>query len=397
LREAGLTLAIVSGALLAGCGAAGKGLDLPKGYVAVTADGWALSLLRYAPANPDPSLPPVVLCHGLSYNGQFWDLARQVSLARWLRDAGYDVWVPSLRGAGWSTKPPISRLRQLFLRGDLYTAGGVFTSAGRGALKINWTVDDHVRGDVPAILEKVTGETAARQVHWVGHSMGGMILIAHLTAHPDEARLRSFVALGAPVFVIGPLSRPLKQLAETRGAVEVGNVLLSTNLPALLGLIGGKALAGPTEALFYNRDNVTDDVIRRLNAWGTEDISPGQLGQLIDMVAGGLFRSIDKKVDYTAGLERLRTPALFCAGTVDNLATVGAVKRLYARWGGKPKRFEMFGVVNGQRGDYGHDDLVIGRRAREEVYPALRRWLDARSGRSKRLTIPLPLAGKRVK
>ncbi len=45
------------------------------------------------------------------------------------------------------------------------------------------------------------------------------------------------------------------------------------------------------------------------------------------------------------------------------------------------KQFALFGAVNGHRGDYGHDDLVIGRHARSEVFPLIRRWLDQRSGK----------------
>jgi len=181
-------------------------------------------------------------------------------------------------------------------------------------------------------------------------------------------------------------------LAESRGAIEVGNAVVSTNLPALIGLIAGKRMAGPIEALFFNPDNVDDSVIRLLNAEGTDDISPGQLAQLIDMVAGGTFRSADGGTDYTAELGQVRTPTLFCVGTVDNLATVGAVQRLHNRWGAAPadKDFALFGAINGHTHDYGHDDLVIGPDARREVYPVIRRWLDRRSGRKGPLEKLLP-------
>ena len=85
--------------VLAGCGGSVKStLDLPSQHTTVTADGWALSLLRYSPVRADAERLPVVLCHGLSYNDTFWDLSHEVSLARYLQSAGYDVWVPSLRG-----------------------------------------------------------------------------------------------------------------------------------------------------------------------------------------------------------------------------------------------------------------------------------------------------------
>lgn len=379
-----LFLAALAAGLLGGCG----NISTPPAmFTAVTEDGWAISVSRYQPARIDPQRMPVILCHGLSYNCRFYDLAEEVSLARDLQAAGWDVWAPSLRGAGWSTKPPLSRLRQLF-RGDLYTAGGVFTSQGRGTLKVNWTVDDHIRYDVPTIIELVLKETGCKQVHWVGHSMGGMIMAAHLAVGGDDGRVASFVALSVPVFAPAPLSAPMAQLAQSRGAVEVSNAAISTNLPAVLGQIGGKSLGTPIDVLFFNKANVSDETIRRLSNSGTEEISPGQLAQLIDMLASGHFASADGKTDYTAGLEKIKTPALFAVGTVDNLAPVDAVKLLYNRWGSADKRFVLMGVVNGQKDDYGHDDLVIGRNAKTEVYPAIRQWLESRTPQ-KTLTLPI--------
>ena len=375
-----ITAILSAAALTASIGCSGEGklnLPGPQHYTTVTADGWALSVLRYRPKQINKEKYPVILCHGLSYNSQFWDLDKDVSLARFLCNAGYDVWVPSLRGAGWSTKPPISRLRQLFLRGNLYTTGGVFTSAGKGLLKINWTVDDHIKYDVPAIISFVCKETKSKKVHWIGHSLGGMILIGYLHTTPQEKRIASFVALAVPVFAIHPLSKALEQLTQGRVAIELSNAMISTNLPALIGMIAGKALPTPIDMLFYNPANVDYDIIHRLNAWGTEDISPGQLGQLIDMLKKGKFTSIDGKIDYTAGLGQMRIPAMFCVGTLDNLATVCAVKRLYNQWGAKKKRFLLFGKVNGYICDYGHDDIIIGRYARREVFPAILQWLNA--------------------
>ncbi len=142
--------------------------------------------------------------------------------------------------------------------------------------------------------------------------------------------------------------------------------------------------------LFFNRANVADNTLRRLNQWGTEDISPGQLAQLIDMLAKGRFTSADGKTDYTADIEKITVPSLFVVGTVDNLATVNSVKMLYNRSGAADKRFLLLGVVNNQRTDYGHDNVVIGRHAMSEVYPAIRRWLDSHG--PKRPLIPIPLS-----
>lgn len=377
---AGLLLAAMS-ATIGGCGPvlpSERAVGDPETVDTVTADGWTIQLRHYRAVQPDGTRLPVVLCHGLSYNDRFWDLRDDVSLARFLAARGYDVWVPALRGAGGSTKPPIHRLRQLF-RANLYSGiAGAVRGQGRGLLRVNWTVDDHVAHDVPAILDLVTQRTGQPAVHWVGHSMGGMILEGHLARRPDGAdpRVRSFVALAVPVFVLEPRSEPMELLAREQTPVAISNALVSTSLPALLNVIGGGTLRTPIDALFYNERNLDPNVIRLLSAVGTEDIAPGQFAQLTDMVRTGRFRSADATLDYTEPLPRVRTDALWIAGTVDNLATVAAVQQAYRRWGAARKQYALFGRVNGHAEDYGHDDLALGRRAREEVYPRILAWLE---------------------
>src|SRR5262245_57629201 len=71
---------------------------------AATADGWLLALYRYRPKNPLPRREPVLLCHGMLSNRFNVDLDEEVSLARHLRQAGFDAWVMELRGHGRSVR-----------------------------------------------------------------------------------------------------------------------------------------------------------------------------------------------------------------------------------------------------------------------------------------------------
>ena len=43
---------------------------------------------------------PVLLCHGLGANRYNFDLGTRASLARFLQEAGFDVWSIDLRGRG---------------------------------------------------------------------------------------------------------------------------------------------------------------------------------------------------------------------------------------------------------------------------------------------------------
>ena len=65
-----------------------------------TDDGW-VGALRHHPGDG----PPVLLVHGMSANHYNWDYAPDVSPVDELVAAGFDVWVPELRGDPGSIGP----------------------------------------------------------------------------------------------------------------------------------------------------------------------------------------------------------------------------------------------------------------------------------------------------
>lgn len=69
-----------------------------------------------------------------------------------------------------------------------------------------WTIDDNVVKDVPALVRFVQLHTQAAQVHFVGHSMGGMILTGVMAQGGDTARrIRSCTLLGSGCYLKGRL------------------------------------------------------------------------------------------------------------------------------------------------------------------------------------------------
>ena len=372
--------------LLTGCGG-GLFADKNKleveiqSYYTQTADGWNLQVQRYRPSTIEGGNNPVILCHGLSYNNRFWDLANKVSLARYLAGEGYDVWAVSLRGAGLSDQPLANVVRKI---GTGALDPKFLTTAherrlGRASFS-EYSVDDHISYDVPAVIEFVKRKTGAKKVHWVGHSMGGMIMFAHLGMKAPEAGedIDTFVAVSVPMVVPHPLSRAMQLQVDNAELLKAGNKVISTGYDALVAKVLGK-LAPPTvsESLFLNRDNVEDSTLRLLAQRAQESISAGQLEQLLSMAAEENFHSLDGKVDYASLLGEVNVPSFFLVGQLDNMATVGAVKYAYKRVSSQEKGFRLFGRISGDRADYGHDDIIIGKRAKKEVYPEILKWLDA--------------------
>ena len=101
----------------------------PEIHRVPTDDGAEIVLTRYA----HPGAVAVVLCHGISSNARFWDLAPERSLAIDLHDRGYDVWNLDLRGHGLAERTGKGRLQ-----------------------RPGWTVDDYAKHDLPAAFAEVT-------------------------------------------------------------------------------------------------------------------------------------------------------------------------------------------------------------------------------------------------
>jgi pimeloyl-ACP methyl ester carboxylesterase len=147
-----------------------------------TADGVDLVLYRMDPAEraAAPSTA-VLLVHGAFSSHTVWMRggARNAGLARFLADAGFDVWLADWRAHGAATREPRPH---------------------------TWHFDDIITQDAPALVAYVRTATGASPV-WVGHSVGGAIGLALLAR--DPAALAAVVTLGTPGPVMGPLRRLL--------------------------------------------------------------------------------------------------------------------------------------------------------------------------------------------
>jgi pimeloyl-ACP methyl ester carboxylesterase len=102
---------------------------------------------------------PIVLCHGLAAGG-----AQLFADAEYFAGRGYRVLVPDLRGHGRSDKPnPISR----------------------ETLSVARLAQD---------LREMLDHAGVGPVHWVGNSLGGIVVVAMLPEH--EARFRTLATFG---------------------------------------------------------------------------------------------------------------------------------------------------------------------------------------------------------
>ena len=338
---------------------------------AVTADRWELELKRYRLVQGPPAQDrlPVVLCHGLACCERFWDLTEELSLARYMAGRGYDVWVPSLRGSGLSTKPPLYVLRELF-QYRRPALGRCFPGAARPG-SFDWNFDDHVLRDLPAIIDVVKGETGHSRVVWVGHSMGAMAMYGYLerSGRDDVAAL---VASAGPIHLEPPADWSTRLALRCRAVVRFGRALLNAQFFAGVGVLTAHL---PYEGLRCNRRNVDSHVMRRAYRHVIQDVPPGLLKQFLAFAVTCKLTSVDGEFDYTAEIGRLKVPILCLVGKVDRICVPAALRYAYDHTGSDDRTWREIGVQEGFSADYGHLDLILGRNARREIYPIIAEWI----------------------
>jgi pimeloyl-ACP methyl ester carboxylesterase len=313
-----------------------------------TADGWDLALHHYQGRRDDR--PPVILCPGYACNRHFIDFDDRYSLARFLARRGLDAWVLELRGHGYSEP--------------------VEPRQGRG-----WTFDDLVRFDVPTAIVHVRAQCADRRPVWIGHSMGGMVLYAALGQEPAlQESVSGLVTLATPVAFPAVTSQLMRGLGELLLVLPVPERLPQHGvLTALWSAVGW---APRLAEVGMNPANVDHRAFGEALRRSICNVPRSLLRQLAQWSLSGEFASWDRRVDYRANLGRIRVPALIVAGAADQLAAPTMVRFAYDHISSAQKRYREFAVSRGDSADYGHVDLVFGRRAPEEVFPVIGEWIE---------------------
>jgi lysosomal acid lipase/cholesteryl ester hydrolase len=331
------------------------------GY-AYTADGWRLGVRHYRPPRPDPNKLPVILCHGLGLNATFWTITDN-HLPAELTSHGYHVYVFDNRGSGENAHlGRCDRVNKLIRETPLRERG-----------ERDWNVDDLVRYDVPAILDYVRRETGHDRVNWVGHSLGGMLIVPYLELDPQADRIANFVGMGStiiqaetPQWDMLRANRALRALSLFASPGRLGRPLKFYRPPGM-DLI---------DRFYYSNENVDSRTVSRFYGYTLEDTGPGALRQLDPYLEFGHMVSADRTIDYAALLGRIRTPTLLIAGEGDIMSDIPSTELMYQALGSPDKALMKFGKSHGQVADYGHCDLVWSRHAPREVFPRLIDWLD---------------------
>lgn len=318
-------------------------------HFAETEDGWRIALFRYLPEKRKHPTP-VVLCHGLGANRFNFDLGEERSLARYLRNHGFEVWTLDLRGRGLSTRQ----------------------KKGNGSYRGPSAFDDYVQKDAPAVISHVKRETGSQQVHWVGHSMGGLILYALLQG--KQARdIASGVAVASPGSFAPIRKIPLvyTTFRLLRYLPRVHQSFFAAGLAPLLAR-SPKTLM----SIAVNPNNMEPLMMKRALCHLVSDMTKGEILQFSDWIGNHEFRTLDKGYSYESNFGSIQKPLMLIAGSRDYLCAPESVVATYDRIASERKKLYVLGRENGQEREYGHGDLLVGKRCEEEVFPLILDWLE---------------------
>lgn len=193
---------------------------------------------------------------------------------------------------------------------------------------------------VPPALDAVRRESGQREVFWVSHSGGGLLLYMHLARNPEQqALIRGLVTLGAQATSL-PTGR--MDYAQTVGLRVLTRALGFT--PA--GILPPGCEREPSLLLAQ---------------WARWKLLGRWLGE--------------DGFDYMAALGGLKMPLLAVAGAADTIAPSQGCRAVYEAVGSAHKQWVCAAQEHGFGKDFGHGSLVRGESARRELDPLIFEWL----------------------
>ncbi|NMY76401.1 alpha/beta fold hydrolase [Pseudomonas sp. WS 5071] len=259
---------------------------------------------------------PVILLHGSFSNRRFWYSPKGVGLGAYLARAGFDVWLPEMRGHGLSVRNQQWR---------------------------NNRVADYARYDLPAIAAFVR-EQSGQVPHWLGHSQGGVTLAAALGGqYMGEPAVASAAFFGCQV-------NRRYWLLKIPPVEWVAHLLLKR----CAQLSGVRLKRGP-------EDEPIGIALENLR-WN------GFLGR---------FKGAGR--DWWAGLAEVRLPIMAVAAAGDLKTPEWACRALYDQLGSEQRTFMTLGRAQGFSSDFGHVEMLVSETAQTEVWPKVLNWLQSRS------------------
>lgn len=315
-----------------------------------TDDDWELAVSEYHDPvhRPVTKKYPVLLCHGLGNSHLMFDLMPEYSLANWLVEQGYAVYSVDLRGHGLSEKPNV----KVPFNGKKKTW--------------DWGFPDYLQRDLKATVDHVLKRSGADSLHFIGHSMGGILLFCY--AGLDLKGIRSGITLGSSLnYSLGPSRfKLLEPFTFTTYAVKKTPIDLVTYVYSLVNKCHKKLIS----RMFASPSNVEPRIYRLFLETTFHPFSSKVLRNLADIIKGrGMLSLEGDNINQRLQDNGYPFPILSMGGSDDKQNCEKSISAFGTE-------YKMYGKPYGHKADYGHHDFITGLHAKEELYPDILAWLD---------------------
>ena len=314
-----------------------------------TKDGIQISLFEYRPEKPTAGALPILLVHGLGASSRAFDLVDQYSFAQFLACQGHITYAINLRGTAPSEVPDWKD-RQAW----------------------SWNLDTHIQEDIPAAIQWICKRTLSKQLHWIGHSMGGICYFG-MVAKNQVQKIASAITIASSLDYSETGSSYEKLLGLKKALSLIPYFPLGLTHKALAPLIG--YFKSDFEKFHVYPDNMDRKIFQKLMK-NFHTIPSSLLRQLATLFEQGGIRD-DRGVQYLSALREAERypPTLAIAGDMDLQCSPDAVERTVSHFPENKIEFKTFGLGYGHQTHYGHFDLICGIHAPKEVWPVVSNWL----------------------
>ena len=317
-------------------------------------------------------LDPVESPYRIIFSGPFWRLRDYSGL-----NTGQPLLViaaPIKRPYIWDLTPSTSAIRNLLAQG--FRVQMLEWLPASQATSLNGL--DEYTDAISACTAKISSESGGVKPLLVGHSLGGTL--AALFAALKSDVIRGLVLLSAPLCFQPETSRFRDALVTL---VPSGLVATEPFPGSLLSHMS--AMASP-DTFIWSRlinaatgttDNHTLEIHARVERWALDEVALP--GKLVHEIMEWLYRE-DRfsRGDMTIGGKRLgpstlSAPSLAVVDAADEIAPIGAVKPFINAMAGGRGRIIEFPGESGV--PLQHLAILIGRKAREVVWPEIISWM----------------------
>ena len=200
------------------------GYELEENPV-TTEDGFILSVWHLQPKKPNGKV--VFLQHGLADTAWTFFQLKHKSLPFFLLQEGYDLWLGNIRGSIFSSKHTTKKIKADYN---------------------NFTIDEFVKYDLPAMVDYVKSRTGVKKLSYIAHSQGSTMFFMLTMNNPEyvQNNFDHFASVGTVPNIAYTHFTPIEILDKISGILKAIKIFDTINLSnAQRNLVSGFCKLSP--------------------------------------------------------------------------------------------------------------------------------------------------------